>query len=144
MSESIIVFRLWLPIQPADRPPHPRVLRLQQKSCRTLPAPKIHQGKEPQRIILSGGPANVYAPTPQSATWRFFELGIPFWGFAAAAADDPHPRRQNHRSKAREYGKRRCSALPSQAILFLPVWSALKPSHRMSRRQSDTLPRSQM
>ena len=134
-GESIIVLELWLPIQPADRPPHPQCCVFE-KSCRTLPAPKTHQSqREPQRSSSPAARPASTRPRAPSATWRFFELGIPVLRLLRLAADDP----SGGKITAAKPAKLQQAMLNITKSNILPVWSA-KQNLDVARRKVTTFP----
>ena len=72
--------RLRRAVLAADRAPRARVRRLLASCCRTTSAPRRSRRRKPKGLILSGGPASVYADGAPQLDPELLELGIPVLG----------------------------------------------------------------
>ena len=118
--------RLRRPVLAADRAPDPRVRRLQRAAPARHPDRDDPRARSPKALVLSGGPASVYAEGAPALRTELLELGIPVLGHLLRhAADGPRARRQGragaggrvrpHRADARATAAARCSTgLPAE------------------------------
>ena len=118
---------------PADRAPRPRGAASTPSSCRTRSRAEDVRRAEPAALILSGGPASVYAEGAPRIDESVFELGIPTlgicYGMQLMALELGG---EVERTGASEFGKTELDGGTGALFAGLPEQQVVWMSHRDS------------